>query len=435
MKKISLFIFICFIVFANCEKDTTNPIVESDQKSIIGKIVDKASGQGLTGALVKISNSQNAYQTTSGTAGSFGFQNIESGEYLLKTESIENGKSLTDSCGIYNTDTPDWGAIYSSTFASIIGTIELEGQSDHSFINVQLLGTNKSALTTNQGKFRIDFIFPDTYDLFISKDENYIEIKQNNLIISQGEIFSVDTTMQYRFKPLVLEDESSLDFLDDKSAGFCYANGYFWYTNRYGLLQYDPINQLEEQVYNHNPYYLGTPYVTYDYEDGIWLTSDEPNEWYYRKYSINNSGIIDSIKTSTLPLHRSLRIAYDPINNCLVLFESYTSFYPKIHKYDLQNQNIETVNLQLEEYEFSNYKSINIEQIFIDPNGKVYFTLNTIDINDKKVLHLYVCNNTTDLNLIQIYKFPNTYASANRLSYYENEIYSTSKGKLYKLIF
>ena len=99
---------------------------------------------------------------------------------------------------------------------------------------------------------------------------------------------------------------------------------------------------------------------------------------------------IDSIKTSTLPLHRSLRIAYDPVNNCIVLFESYTAFYPKIHKYDLQNQNIETVNLQLEEYEFSNYKSINIEQIFIDPNGRIYFTLNTIDLNDKKVFHFNI---------------------------------------------
>lgn len=442
MKKISLSIFICFIVFSNCKKETTNPAIEPDQKSIIGKIVDKASGQGLSGTLVKISNNHNAYQTTSGTAGSFGFQNIVNGEYLLTTETSENGKSLSDSCGIYNTDTSDWGTIYSSTFASIMGTVKLDGQSDHSFINVQLLGTNKSAVTTNQGKFRIDFIFPDAYDLYISTDENYKEIRFNNLVILQGEIFMVDTTLQYRFKPLVLEEEPSIDFLNDKAAGFCYVDGFFWFTNNKGLLKYDPINNIEEQVYilyNSGPYsginYLGEPYVTYDYNDGIWLTMDEPNEWYYRKYSIINSGIIDSIKVNNLPSHHPFRIAYDSINNCLVLFESYTAFYPKIHKYNLQNQNIETVDLQLQEYNFSNYNSINIDQIFIDPNGKVYFILKTIDLNDKKEYHLYICNNLTDLNLIQIYKFPSTYNYANRLSYYDNDIYTNRSGKQYKLIF
>ena len=429
---------ISFFLLLSCEKDSTIPAENLNEYSVIGKIVDQASGQGLTGSLVKIVNNQNAYQTMTGTDGAFGFQNIKSGEYLLTTETSQNGKVLTDTCGNFNTDTPDWGTVYANTFASITGTINLEGETDHSFINVQLLGTDKSAITTNQGKFRIDFIFPDTYDLYISKDENYKEIRLNNITIHQGDIFNIDTTMLYRFKPLVLEEQIGLDFLSDKEAGFCFASGYFWYTNNKGLLKYDPINSIEEQVFvlhtTFGIYYLGTPYVTYDYNDGIWLSMDEPSEWYYRKYSINNNGITDSIKVNILPSHHSFRIAYDSINSYLVLFESYTAFYPKIHKYDLASQNIETVNLQLDEYDFSKYKDIEISQIFIDPNGKVYFILKIIDLNDIIKYHLYICNNLSELGLIQIYKFPDTYNYPRRLSFYNNEIYTVYGGKVYKLV-
>ncbi len=449
MRKYTYLIFIWFLLFLSCEKDSTAPPSNSNEYSIIGKIVDQASGQGLTATLVKIVNNQNAYQTTTGDLGSFGFQNVTSGDYLLTVEISQNGEVLSDTCGNYNTDTPDWGTIYSQTFATISGIIKLEGEDDHSFINVQLLGTDKSAVTTNQGKFRIDFIFPDTYDLYISKDDNYKEIRINDLLIHQGEIFKVDTTMKYRFKPLILKEVTDLSFLTDKDAGFCFANGHFWITNIKGLLKYDPLNNIEEQVYilyNSEPYsgiyYLGEPYVTYDYNDGIWLTMDEPNEWYYRKYSIINGGIIDSVKVNSLPTHYPFRIAYDPINDGLILIESYTAFYPNIHTYNLQNHSVETVNLQLEEYDFNNYKSIKVDQIFIDPNGKVYFTLETIYLDDKKDYHLYVCNNLTDLNLIQIYKFPDFYNFSGRLSFYNNDLYAiyrnnqpTIGGKVFKLIF
>ncbi|MEE9119589.1 MAG: hypothetical protein V3U02_13485 [Calditrichia bacterium] len=116
------------------------------------------------------------------------------------------------------------------------------------------------------------------------------------------------------------------------------------------------------------------------------------------------------------------------------MFESYTAFYPKIHKYDLQNHSIETVNLQLEAYDFSIYKTIDVSQIFIDPNGKVYFILAIKDLNDIWEYHLYICNNLSDLNLIQIYKFPSTYNYSRRLSYYNNEIYTIYSGKVYKFV-
>lgn len=431
MRKYIYILVSCFLLFLSCEKDPSAPSSNSNEYSIIGKIVDQASGQGLATTLVKIVSNQNAYQTTTGAEGSFSFQNIASGEYLLTTEKSQNEKVLIDTCGNYNTDTPDWGTIYSQTFASITGMIKLECENDYSFINVQLLGTDKSALTTNQGNFRIDFVFPDTYDLYISKDENYKEIRINNLVINQGEVFEIDTTMKYRFKPLALEEVPELNFLDNKKSGFCYADGCFWYTNWHGLYQYDPINQIEEQVYYH--YYLGDPYITYDYNDGIWLTMDEPDLHYYRKYSIINSNIIDSVNFNSFPLHNIYNIAYDLINDCLVMFD-YTSFYPKIHKYYLKNQNTETVDLQLDEYNFNNYKSIKIRQIFIDPDGKVYFILLIEDLNDKTEIHLYICNNLNDLSLIQIYKFPSTYNYAYRLSYYDNNIYTYS-GKLYRLIF
>jgi len=433
MRKLNFILFTFAILFISCTNDSTTPTSNSNDYSIIGKIVDKSSGQGLQGTLVKIESSQNAYQTFTGEEGSFGFQNINSGEYLLSTETSLEGKIVSDTCGYYNTESTNWGTIYTESFASIIGTVQLEGVSDHSFINVQLLGTDKSALTTNQGNFRIDFIFPATYDIYISKEETYKEIRINDLIIKQGDIISVDTTMSYRFKPLALEEDSELDFLINKNSGFCYVNGYFWYTNRYGLIQYDPINQIEEQVYSHSPYYLGDPYVTYDYDDGIWLSMDEPYEWYYRKYSISENAIIDSIRLSTLPIHDVFRIAYDPLSDNLILFESYTAFYPKIHKLDLQSGAIQTVDLQIEEFDFNNYKNIKIDRIFIAPTGKVYFIVITTDLNDIGKYYLYLCNNVIDLKLIQIYKFPDSYKYFNRLSYYNNEIYIIDS-KVHKLV-
>lgn len=237
MKKVSL-LFFSFFLFFQCNKEsTTGPGDKPDDTShfISGIILDKASSEGLSGSIVKISNIQNTYQTTTEASGSFGFSDVQSGEYQLSTVTIQNNKILSDTCGIFNTDSSDWGIIYSKTFASITGTIQLEGQTDYSFINVQLLGTDKSAVTTNQGRFRIDFIFPDTYDLFISK-EDYKAIRINDLSIRQGDLFEVDTTINYRFKPLGLEEAPELSFLcsrDPEATKFCYAGGFFWYTHFY----------------------------------------------------------------------------------------------------------------------------------------------------------------------------------------------------------
>lgn len=443
MKKYAL-IFSCLLLFFECNKESsTEPGDRPDDTShsISGIILDKASSDGLSGTIVKIGNSQNTYQTTTAASGSFSFQDIQSGVYQLSTVTIQNSKTLMDTCGIFNTDSTDWGIIYSQTFASITGTIRLEGQTDYSFINVQLLGTDKSAVTTNQGKFRIDFLFPDTYDLYISKDDDYKEIRINDLSINQGDMFIVDTTINYRFKPLELEVTTDLSVLSDKDAGFCYVNDKFWYTNSMGLLKYDPINSIEEQVYilyNSSPFssihYLGIPYVTYDYDDGIWLSMDEPSVWYYRKYSISGNRIIDSVKVNSLPSHDVFNLAYDPISNVLVFFD-YTSFYPKIYTYDPITKNVTTISFQLEEYNFDNYKSINIVDIFIDPTGRLYLILSLKDLNDQYSRHLYVCNSLENTKLIQIYKFPTYYGYWNRLSYYNNEIYTINRGTVYKFVF
>jgi hypothetical protein len=246
-----------------------------------------------------------------------------------------------------------------------------------------------------------------------------------------------------------MEEATELAFVSGKDAGFCYADNHFWYTNYKGLLKYDPVNVIEEQVFvlqNGDPYggiyYLGEPYVTYDYGDGIWLTMDEPKEWYYRKYSISQDKIIDSIKVNNLPTHNVFRTAYDSNKDALVLFESYTSFHPNIHIYDLSTHHVETINLNLKEYDFDEYSSINIDQIFIDPQGKIYMTLLIYDLNDKKYYHLYICNNTTDFDLIQIYKFPDFYKFSGRLSSYNNQVFTnyssvqpTYGGKVFKLVF
>ena len=170
MRNINFLLVLYAILFFSCAKDSNTPTSNPTEYSIIGKLVDKSSGQGLQGTLVKIESHQNAYQTFTGEEGNFGFQHINSGEYILSIEISLEGKIVTDTCGSYTTESTNWGTIYTDSFASIIGTIQLEGVIDHSFINVQLLGTDKSALTTNQGKFRIDFIFPDTYDIYISKE-------------------------------------------------------------------------------------------------------------------------------------------------------------------------------------------------------------------------------------------------------------------------
>jgi hypothetical protein len=451
MKKL-LSLYFCLCLFVQCGKDsTTEPGGNPDPAShtISGIIIDQASSEGLSGTIVKIGNIQNTYKTTTEASGSFSFKNIQDGEYQLSTVTIQNRKILTDTCGMFHTDSSDWGIVYSQTFASISGTIKLEGQTDCSFINVQLLGTDKSAVTTNQGKFRIDFIFPDTYDLYISMDNDYKEIRINDLTIDQGDLFVVDTMLIRRFKQIEIEESTSLSFLNEKSTRFCYANGYFWYCRDYiisdsinefvssGFFRNDPLTQLEEPVYTvPGMGYLDIEFLSYDYNDGMWLGREMADTIWHQsayeiRYSIASNSITDSINIDSFPCWNCGGIACDPVSHTLVFFELNTSSL-KITCYDPATKNYETSVLPFIEYDISQFKRISLLEVFIDPSGKLYLLLLLKDLYDQISYNIYTCNGIKDGSQIRIYKSPGGIFS---FFYYNNDMYAFINDRIYRLLF
>ena len=129
IKQIISHIILFILLIFSCQKETTNPSLT--EISISGQVIDKASGLGLSGTVVKISNNESAYCTTTGTNGYFGFQDIKPGEYMMITETVLDNHLLKDTCGTYNTNVPDWGTIFTEHFAAIRGTVSLKGVEDY----------------------------------------------------------------------------------------------------------------------------------------------------------------------------------------------------------------------------------------------------------------------------------------------------------------
>lgn len=413
--KWSIIIILALLVLS-CSNDSTNPESNSDQHSIVGKILDKASNQGISGSLVKIANDKNAYQTVTGAGGSFSFQDIASGEYVLTTELSHDNKVVVDTCGKYSTTVPDWGTIYSNIFASITGTIRIEDETDYSLINVQLLGTDKSALTTNKGKFRIDFIFPDTYDLYITKDKNFNEIKIKDIRLSAGQILEVDTLLTYKFKPLKLIPRDDLSFLSDAYTGFCYYNGYFYFTGNDGIYRYNPANEEKTKVYDH--YYIGKPHLTYDYTENVWISGDEMSNSQYRKFSLPESVVIDSVKFDAY----NDELAWDPTNNSLIS----VIYAPTLVVYSFDTHTTTRITPEIKEFDPADYKRLSFNNIFIDPEGKIYVTVLVKDNYDHLKTYLCVWDNLKTMNLLKIYKFPTNFHYLSSLSYYDGKIYTVN---------
>lgn len=88
--------------------------------------------------MIKLVGDQNSYQSNTGNNGIFSFTDINCGNYQLIAISSTNVGSVTDSVNFYSTDISDWGDIYADLFASINGTIQIEGLSDYSFVNVNI---------------------------------------------------------------------------------------------------------------------------------------------------------------------------------------------------------------------------------------------------------------------------------------------------------
>jgi len=426
--KTILILSFTFIFLYYCSDTVTNSESNSDTNiSIIGRIIDKASNLGSSATLVKIVNNENAYQTTTDAAGNFSFTNIKGGDYQLIVEGSSGTRSIIDTVGVYSTITPDWGNIYAEIFASINGTILIEGLSDHSFVNVQLLGTDKSALTTNQGNFRIDFIFPDLYDIYISvEDQNYASYHIKDVSLEAGEIYTIDTLLTYKFKTITLIASSDIILPRVLGTNFSYADGKYWYGKSIeGIYSYDPVAEKETLVFSH--FFLGDPKVIFDYDDGIWSTGDQATEWMHRKFSISANKIIDSVSASES--FTTYSIAWDPEGNNLV---SHSELEMDLLLYSMSSGELTSLSPQLQ-YDPQDYESIRFYDVLIGEDQTIYTLIRYKPKEIEEELHLYIFDNLTDLNTVEIYKFPSLNYS--RLSYKEGKIFIIQHGgQIYEIV-
>ncbi len=417
---IPVLLFISLYLFG-CHDASTNSDPESPSKnSVIGRIVDKASNLGSSGTLVKIVNDQNAYQVNTDAGGNFSFINIDKDEYRLIVVGSSDSRSVSDTIGIYSSTDPDWGDIYAELFASIQGKIIIEGSTDHSFVSIQLLGTDKSAITTNQGNFRIDLIFPGLYDLYISvEDENYASYHFKDLTLAAGDIYIVDTVLTYKFKRAELRVVSDINLPTVLRTNFAYADGKYWYGKSIkGIYSYDPISEAEKRVFNH--YFLGDPRVVYDYDDGIWSSGDQATTWMIRKYSISQAVVTDSLP---VPSGFSVySLAWDMSSNSLI---SHAISAMELLMYSLSTKELTTLKPNLQ-YDPREYDSIRFYDILVEEGGKVYTLVRYKPKDLDEELHLYIFDNLSDLNTLNIYKIPG--ALHNRLSYKEGKLYIIKSG-------
>jgi len=96
MKKITL-LFSLMVLFANFiiaenNKDSKETTTSTQSASIKGKIIDKSTGEPLTGALVKIENTNLEVYTD--FDGNFSFQNITPGVFNLKVSLVSYKENL-----------------------------------------------------------------------------------------------------------------------------------------------------------------------------------------------------------------------------------------------------------------------------------------------------------------------------------------------------
>lgn len=202
----------------------------------------------------------------------------------------------------------------------------------------------------------------------------------------------------------------------------------------------DPLHQQEELVYTIvDSRYNAIYYTCYDYNDGIWLSveSDDMSEYfnyYCLRYSITNNAIGDSINIKNIVIagYDPFQSAYDPVSKTLVFFEPGMNLNPKLICYDPTTQNVTTIILQLEEYNSNEFNSLYIQNIFIDPSGRLYIFLYARDLSNQSSRHLYICNSIKDTSMIRIYDCPSYIVS---FFYYNSAMYAYINDRIYKLLF
>lgn len=410
---------VALLVLVGCTPDNPAAPLEKVYASIIGQILDKASGNGIPSAYVKITQEGNTYGTTTNSSGHFNFADINSGTYKLISEVTNNGTVIIDTVGFFSTDSTDWGLILSEIFVSISGTITLEGELDNSFIDVLLLGTGSSAVTDNGGHFRFDFILPGQYDLYASFSDDYLEYRVNDLLLNAGESFVVDTTLSYRFRPLELLTLEPL-FPSARNrgyGGYAYYDGNFYYGNQLGLRKYSVQDETDSLIYSRQ--FLGQLMITSDYTDGVWFNMDQPDNLQCRRYSISTNTITDSIPSQTF-LTFQFSTAWDPLTQ--KLFGIQWGGGTKIKIYDPETGVVETKEFPFQ-YDASKYDHLSLLNIFIDPYAKLYLVVgyHTVDASET---HLYVCTNTIDFEVENIYRIDTDYNAWSKLWWYEDRLLS-----------
>ncbi|MFB6342633.1 hypothetical protein ACE1ET_12970 [Saccharicrinis sp. FJH62] len=435
MRAINIFLFVLIILLSSCIKEP----VETDRSSIIGRVLDKASGQPLSSATLIIENEDNNYISTTNFDGYFEFKEIINGEYTviskkkedaITTKSSQFDGEITDTLGFFSTDSKNWGNLYSQTFCSLTGNITIPEISDYSEINVKLLGTDKSALTTNKGFFRFDFIFPGIYDIVLEKD-NYRKLSVNNIIVNKGEIYNIDTIIQPIHKLITIE-ENALEWPHRDVIDFAFCEGKFWYCKSADpLMAYNPESGIESSHLWKNLDFMNHPYglagncdITDTYENSFWISGDAAVKWYVRKIEIknNNALIVDSVDTGKYGM-MPYNFGWDPKSKSLIVPTGYND---QLQVFNTNSRQLKTISVNLDlEYEETIYKGDGgyIRSIIVDPNGTIFLLIFKETIYDKRVMFMFKYDDLENMNLIDSYIFPDTYTKFNMLSYYMGNIY------------
>ena len=418
MEKYLFSIVMVMVLFGCNSEDPTSP-PGNTSASIIGQVLDKASGNSISSAYVKIIQDDNSYATNTDGSGHFSFKDIQSGTYELISEVNQSGIILTDTVGFFSTDSTDWGMIYNEIFVSISGRILVEGVSDHSFTRVQLLGTGNAALTDNGGRFRFDFILPGQYDLYATNDDaDYSEYRQNNIVLGAGDLFLLDTTLHFMFQPLTFTTIPELYPVTSwqGGGGFAYFDGKFYSGGGEGLRYYDAQTELDTLIYRHQ--FLGSPKIASDYEDGFWLASDTPEYWIYRRYSITEQTVTDSIAHSQFGID-AFNLAWDPLTSRLIGV-GWLAEGPALNIYDPSLGSIEAIRFPFN-YDPEKYLDLRIAGIFIDPTGKLYLTVRYQN-SDGWQNHLYICHDTVDFEFEKVYRIETEFSVWSKICWYEGRL-------------
>lgn len=219
--------------------------------------------------------------------------------------SNNQNNEITDTLGSFITNSTNWGDIYSQTFCSITGNIVVPETNDYSEVIVKLLGTDKTALTTNKGFFRFDFLFPGKYDIKFEK-EQLRDLKIIDIEITQGVEIFIDTIMKPIHNVITIE-KNAISWATRPVQDFIYCNNKFWFLiGGKGLFSYQPEAQTEkvelwEDLGIDGPYGLaGVGSLTNCYDNTFWVCGDGMSI-INRRVNSSPVSVIDSIQAYLTP--------------------------------------------------------------------------------------------------------------------------------------